>query len=237
MTMPLKTAIITGANRGIGLALTRIYAESGKWKILACCRTPNKATALQDIAQKFPGHIEIFTLDVSDAKSIESFAQAIGDQPVDLLINNAGILGPDPHQQNLQHMDFDGWSNTFNINSIAPFRMVQAIMKNLEKAKQAKITTISSMMGALSTEVTGYYAYCSSKAAVNKVMKLLSLDLASKGMVVTMFHPGWVQTDMGGDNAEITPQTSAQGLYDVISSLTLADSGKFLTWNGDEHAW
>lgn len=233
--MDLRTAIITGANRGIGLELTKCFLKSGQWKIYACCRTPEKAQELQELTKNSNDKIKIYKLDVINEESVKNFAVQIKGHTVDLLLNNAGIMGSD-HQAAFD-MDFDAWLDTFKVNTMAPLRMVQATIDNLKSSDQPKIVTISSKMGSLNRKSKGSYAYRSSKAALNKVMQVLSLELEEEGIIVSMLHPGWVQTDMGGKEADITPQESAEGLFRVMMSLKQSDSGRFLQWTGEEHPW
>ena len=233
--MELSTVIITGANRGIGLALTQRFHQSGQWRILACCRDPDKASELWELANQSADKIGVYKLDVSDKESVQDFAKIIEGQKVDVLVNNAGIKGGD--HQTLLDMDYDAWAEAFAVNSMAPLRMVQAVIGNLRLSDQAKIATISSQMGAMTWPGRGSYAYSSSKAAVNKVMRILALDLEPDGIIVSLFHPGWVQTDMGGKSASISPEESAEGLFKSITGLKKSDSGRFFKWTGEEHAW
>lgn len=233
--MEKSTIIITGANRGIGFELTKAFFNSGKYKALACCRDPSAAKNLQELAALSNGNIEVYKLDVTNSTSVHKFSEKIIGRKVDILLNNAGIMGGD--RQSAFDMDFDAWIETFQVNTIAPLKMVQATIDNLRLSSNPKIVTISSQMGSLNRKSKGSYAYRSSKAAVNKVMQVLSLDLEDEGIIVSMIHPGWVQTDMGGKEADITPQESAEGIYNVITSLTKDQSGKFLQWTGEEHPW
>ncbi|WP_373089609.1 SDR family oxidoreductase [Sneathiella sp.] len=235
MNTDLQTVIITGANRGIGLALVERFLASGVWRVLACCRAPDQATALQKLAREQADRIELFALDVTDSGSAEHFAWQINGRKVDVLLNNAGVKGGD-HQTALD-MDFDAWEEALQVNTLAPLRMVQAVIGNLRLSTQPKIITISSQMGALSRKGSGSYAYSSSKAAVNKVMQILASDLQADGFIVCLYHPGWVQTDMGGKSATISPEESANGLFSSITALTRTDNGRFLKWNGEEHPW
>ncbi|MCF8468947.1 MAG: SDR family oxidoreductase [Sneathiella sp.] len=233
--MEFSTVIITGANRGIGLALTRRFFQSGQWRILACCRDPDSARELQEMANRSGDKIGVYRLDVSQQDSVEAFAKTIDGQRVDVLLNNAGIKGG--NHQTLLDMDYDAWAGAFAVNSMAPLRMVQAVLKNLRLSPAPKIATITSQMGAMTWPGRGSYAYSSSKAAVNKVMRILALDLEPEGIIVSLFHPGWVQTDMGGKSATISPEESAEGLFTAITNLKKSDSGRFFKWTGEEHAW
>ncbi|WP_114007681.1 SDR family oxidoreductase [Cohaesibacter intestini] len=235
----MKHCIITGSNRGIGLELTRAYLDRPDWHIHACCRAPEKADDLRQLVTNHLGRVTLHKADVTDQASLDAMAGRLEGQAIDLLINNAGIMGGD--RQSIDDMDYDAWSHVFAVNSMAPMRVVQSLLPNLKAAARetdgAKIVTISSQLGALSYQSKGRYAYRSSKAAVNMVMKLMAADLKPENIACILFHPGWVQTDMGGVEADITPQDSARQMADVIDRLTLEDTGSFLNWTGDPHDW
>jgi NAD(P)-dependent dehydrogenase (short-subunit alcohol dehydrogenase family) len=228
----MSTVVITGANRGIGLELVKIYAGRGD-TVLACCRNPGAATDLAEVA----GTVEILETEVSDAKSVAALAESLQSRAVDILINNAGIMGPAPAKQSVQEMDFEGWAETFAVNSMAPVRIMQALMANLRASSDAKLVTITSQMGALSLDMPMAYAYCASKAALNKFMKMAALELGKEGINVCVIHPGWVQTDMGGAAADITPQQSAEGIVKTIDGLNADTIGSFWKWDGETHDW
>lgn len=227
----METIVITGANRGIGLGLTRCFAAAGH-HVIAACRQPQNADALRQVK----GSVEVRALDVGDANSVEAFAQQLGQRSVDVLINNAGIMGGSA--QGIADMDFAAWSRTFEINTLAPFRLTTRLLPQLKQAARPRVITVSSQMGAFGLEMGGgMYAYRSSKSAVSKVMQVLALELKPDNIIVCPVHPGWVQTDMGGPNAQITVEQSAAGLFKLISGLTMAESGRFWTWDGREHVW
>ena len=228
----METVVITGANRGIGLELTRVFL-SKDFHVIASCRRPDQASELQALAES--KELEIHELDVTDASSISAFSSALSDITVDMLINNAGVFGGE--RQSLNSMDYDIWLETFNVNTIAPFHVTIALKNNLKKAERPRVVTLSSQMGSLSRKSTDYYAYRSSKAALNKVMQVMALELKEDNIIVCPVHPGWVRTDMGGAEADITAQESASGLYQLIDSLTMEQSGRFWTWQRDEHPW
>jgi len=228
----MSTVLITGANRGIGLELVKLYAGRSD-TVLACCRNPGAATALAEVA----GNVEILPTEVSDPSSVASLAETLQGRAVDILINNAGIMGPPPAQQSVQEMDFEGWAETFAVNSMAPVRIMQALMANLRASSDAKLVTITSQMGALSLDMPMAYAYCASKAALNKFMKMAALELGKEGINVCVIHPGWVQTDMGGAAADITPQQSAEGIVKTIDGLNADNNGSFWKWDGETHDW
>jgi len=227
----MQTIVISGANRGIGLALTREFLQAGH-HVIAGCRHPDQAADL--LASS--GSLEIAQLDTGDAGSVSLFCQQVGNRAVDVLVNNAGVMGGE--HQGISDMDYAAWLHTFEINTLAPFRLTLALLPNLKRAERPRVATISSQMGAFGLELgTGRYAYRSSKAAVSKVMQVLAQELAADNIIVCPLHPGWVRTDMGGPGAEISAEASAAGIFKLIDTLTMAQSGRFWTWEGREHVW
>ena len=158
----MASVLITGANKGIGLELTRIYAAAGD-TVYACCRNPGAAAELAELAD-----VRVLEVAVSNAESVAGLAAGLEGVTLDVLINNAGMFGPAADQQNAKVMDFDGWAETFAVNTMAPVRVMQALLENLRRSDNAKVANITSQMGALSLDMAVAYAYCSSKAALNK---------------------------------------------------------------------
>jgi NAD(P)-dependent dehydrogenase (short-subunit alcohol dehydrogenase family) len=231
----METVLITGANRGIGLELTRQYLKR-QTRVLAACRTPESAQSLSELKQSNPETLKIYPLEVTDDNSVKTLADALRNESIDVLINNAGISGGE--RQDIREMDYSRWALTLAVNTISPFRVTVALLDNLRRSRKPRIITLSSQLGSmLRPTSTGNYAYRSSKAAVNKVMQGLAVDLRSENIIVCPVHPGWVQTDMGGSKADLTVQESASGLIRLIDRLELSDSGHFLKWNGEEHPW
>jgi NAD(P)-dependent dehydrogenase (short-subunit alcohol dehydrogenase family) len=230
----MTTVLITGANRGIGLELARAYTKDGA-RVFAFCRNPAGAEELKALASSSGGRVIVAAMDVGDGASIAAGKAAVGDAPIDILINNAGVLGG--HPQTLDSIDFDAWMDAFKVMTIGPFRVVQTFLPNLKAAAAPKIMTVTSQLAASTWPFGTTYAYSSAKAGVNKVMQTLALDLKSDNITVSMIHPGWVKTDMGGPGADITPQDSAAGIMAVIAGLTAEDTGKFYKWNGEIHPW
>lgn len=228
----MDTVVITGANRGIGLGLTQQFLQNNS-HVIATCRNPSEAKELRALSSDTK--LSVYPLIVNDAESIAKFADELDGRPVDILINNAGVIGGT--RQSLENMDYSAWSEAFEINTIAPFRLSATLLENLQRSKNPRIINMSSQMGALASTSTGHHAYRSSKAALNKVMQVLALELDSQGIIVCNVHPGWVQTDMGGVNAQITVQESSKGLLNLISALTMQQSGKFFSWEGEELDW
>lgn len=232
----MKTILITGANRGIGLEFSRQYAAEG-WRVLACCRHPEKSDALCKLATRHPELIKIQTLDVSDHAQIERLAQSLANDSIDLLINNAGIY-PGSDSGGFGHTNYDEWMHAFRINTMAPLKMAEIFAVQIARSQQKTIVTITSKMGSIADNSSGgHYLYRSSKTAVNMVMKSLAIDLRPLGIIAVAIHPGWVKTDMGGPNALITTEQSVSGMRKVIGGLTMADSGKFFNYDGHAIAW
>lgn len=232
----MKATLITGANRGIGLEFCRQYAADG-WRVLACSRHPEKSTALNKLAAQYPELIKIHTLNVADPAQIDQLGQALATESIDLLLNNAGVY-PDSDKSGFGRTDYVEWMQAFRINTMAPLKMAETFAPHIARSKQKTIVTITSKMGSISDNSSGgSYLYRSSKAAVNMVVKSLAIDLKPVGITTVVCHPGWVQTDMGGANALISPEKSVSGIRQVISKLTLKDSGKFFGYDGELIPW
>jgi NAD(P)-dependent dehydrogenase (short-subunit alcohol dehydrogenase family) len=230
----MPTVLVTGANRGLGLEFVRQYAAEGA-SVHACARAPAAAEALQEIARRNSSQVHLHALDIADFGRIEALGRELADVPVDILLNNAGIYGP--RQQNVDAMDFAGWAEAFTINTMAPFKMAQTFRSHLRRGRQRKLVTISSQMGSIHDNNGGYYAYRSSKAAVNAVVKGLAHDLAAEGIIAVALHPGWVRTDMGGSAAPLLPEESVAHMRRLIAGLGPHDSGRFLRHDGTAIAW
>jgi len=229
----MAVVLITGANRGIGLALVKAYAGR-RDKVIATVRATSDRDELDEAVKAAPKWIEVIEMDVADPAEIGRARRRLEAEPIDVLINNAGIGGPE--RQSATDMDFDGLIDTLNVNTIAPLRVANAFLPNVKAAK-GKIITLSSQMGQVQSASSDSLAYRVSKAAVNKLMRGLATELKPMGIPVLIVHPGWVKTDMGGDGAQLTPEQSAAQLQKLIDKLDLASTGKFLAWNGKELAW
>jgi len=226
----MPTVLVTGANRGIGLEFARQYAADG-WRVHAACRRPDTADDLKAVA----GDVRIHKLDVSDDRQIADLAQELSGEPLDVLINNAGVMGA---RTGLGETDTGVWLDTFRINTIAPLHMVECFLNHLERGQQKRIVNLTSRMGSIADNTSGgYYIYRSSKAALNAVTKSLAIDLAPRGIIAVVFHPGWVQTDMGGPGATISPAQSVGAMRAKIAALTAGDSGSFFNYDGSQIPW
>jgi NAD(P)-dependent dehydrogenase (short-subunit alcohol dehydrogenase family) len=232
--MTQSTLLITGANRGIGLELTGQFAEDG-WQVIACCRNPAEAAELQALSRTHPA-IEIHALDVTDYEQMAALANQLADRAIDVLLSNAGIYGS--KGVGFGGVDAREWRQVLEVNTIAPLMLVQAFVEQVAASEQKLVAVISSKVGSIADNSSGgSYVYRSSKTAVNQVVKCLSIDLAERGIAAISLHPGWVQTEMGGPNAEISTDESVSGLKDILQSAGAAQSGQFIEFNGDHIPW
>ena len=231
----MPTVLVTGGNRGLGLEFARQYAADG-WQVFAACRAPDGAKELQELAAASAGGIRVIPMNVTDTASVRAAAKALSGQSIDLLLNNAGVGGP-PGQQ-LGNLDYAAWARVLDANTLGPMRVTEAFLDNVAQSRDKRIVTITSAMGSIADNLSGgRYAYRSSKAAVNIVMKSLSVDLAPRGITCVMMHPGWVRTDMGGEGGKLSPAESVKALRSIIDSLKPEDTGKFLNYDGKPYPW
>lgn len=230
----MSTILITGANRGIGLALTEAFASRGDL-VIAAVRNPTHLEELAAVMATHPDTIEVHRLEVTDPASIAALAERLAGRPIDVLINNAGVIGPE--RQSSLDMDFDGWLETLKVNTLAPLAIAQAFLPNLRLGLHPKILTVSSGMGSMAFTKSDRVAYRTSKAAVNKAMQCLATDLKGEGIAVSVCHPGWVKTGLGGDGAEISPEMSATGITRIVDHMSLSHSPAFHAWDGAAIPW
>jgi len=223
-----KTVLVTGANRGLGLEFARQYAAAG-WQVIGTARNPSEAVELKRL------DVEVLPLDVADPESIARLARELGDRPVDLLINNAGIF---PRVSTLEEVDFDDVERTYAVNTIGPMRVTRALLPNLERGTAKQIVSITSGLGSIENNTSGrYYGYRESKAALNMFTRSLAAELADAGFTCIVMSPGWVQTDMGGPDASLTPEQSITGMRAVIDGLTPTDTGTYWNHDGTKLPW
>ena len=227
----METVLITGASRGIGLELTKQFIELG-YKVIATYRG-KQTDELINLSSH--NNLQAYELEVTNEDSISRLSNKLNNITIDILINNAGVIGPD--NQKLETIEVDCWLNTFAVNTIAPLLVSRSLLGNLKLSNKPRIITISSQMASLKGEGTGMYAYRSSKAAVNKVMQVMSLELKEFGVAVYLIHPGWVKTDMGGSEADVSVQDSASGIVTLAKNLSLDQTGEFLDWEGNHVDW
>ncbi|MCK5394561.1 MAG: SDR family oxidoreductase, partial [Gammaproteobacteria bacterium] len=216
--------LITGANRGIGLEMVK-YANEQGWRVFACCRNPHNADNLFNIAKLSNGQISVHIADMQELGTLQALSYELRNDSIDILINNAGIYGSDKNR--FGSVDAESWMQAFQVNSIAPLKMVEAFSGQLFMGKRKIVACMSSKMGSMADNGYGNsYIYRSSKAALNAVVKSLSIDLKEQGVISVALHPGWVKTDMGGPDAEITTRESVEQLFHHLLKLTIEDSGR-----------
>lgn len=229
-----RVVVITGANRGLGLEFCRQYLAGGA-RVYACCRAPEKATALLELKQSHGEALDIVPLDVSNPVMLANLPYVI-EEPIDILINNAGIYGPGG--LSFGEYKVGDWVEVLKINTIAPMMVTQTLAEKVAASNEKKIVLLSSKMGSIADNQKGKsYIYRSSKAALNAVGKTLAIDLSGQGVKIAVVHPGWVQTDMGGANALIDVKTSVTGLCEVIENLSETNSGSFFSYDGTLIPW
>ncbi|TNE67457.1 MAG: SDR family NAD(P)-dependent oxidoreductase [Rhodobacteraceae bacterium] len=215
----MPTALITGASRGIGAAMTRELTARG----------------FDTIGTSTKGGDGLYPLDVTDPQGPAALAQTLSGTPIDLLVCNAGLY-LDRGQTLATGYPAEMWAKEFAVNITGVFLTVQAFLPAL-RAAQGKIAIISSQMASHTRAPGGSYIYRSSKAAALNLGRNLATDLRPEGIAVGIYHPGWVKTDMGGAGAEITPEAAATGLSDRFDALSIATTGCFETWDGRAHAY
>jgi len=231
----MDTVLITGANRGIGLEFARQYAAEG-WQVFACCRVPDAAHDLQALATSPGVNVSVHQMDVDDHASVDAVAAALGGEEIDVLINNAGVSGN--RAAGVGSMDYQSLADTLHTNALGPLKVTEAFSEQVEASYLKIVVMISSRMGSVAdTTSGGSLIYRTSKAALNMVMKCLSLELKSQGITLVSVHPGWVRTDMGGEAATLTPPESVTALRTLFYQLRLTDSGKFYNYDGLELPW
>jgi NAD(P)-dependent dehydrogenase (short-subunit alcohol dehydrogenase family) len=237
----MKSIVITGCSQGIGLEFTRQYLEKG-FQVFAGSRNPAKSKGIQQLGKSFPIHLVTHPLDVADEKSRRYFYRTILAQTdsLDLLINNAGIIsGNEEFPYPFGTLDQEGLSKIFLVNAIAPLMMVECLSPLLRKGTDPIVVNITSDNGSIHRRrQKGKYGYCASKAALNMITKILSHELRDQGIKVLALHPGWVKTPMTQhENAPLDPEESIRGMIKVIESLEIEDTGKFLSWKGEQIPW
>lgn len=225
----MPSVLITGANRGIGLELARQYAAGG-WTVLATCRDPGAATELKAVA----GDVAVHRLDVDEAVSVSALAGVLDGQPVEVLFNNAGINHRAP---SIGDIDYDAWAGTMATNVFGPIRVAWAFRDNVLASEAKVMAFVSSRMGSIAANAGGSVMYRSSKTALNMAVSCLSKELAPRGAIAVMFHPGHVRTAMGGPSAPVTAPESAAGMRAVVAGLTAQDNGAFLNYDGTALPW
>ena len=231
----MTTILVTGGNRGIGLEFVTQFLKLG-FSVITTFRKTSKSTELLDLKDHFNNSLEILELDLLSDGSIEKFGALLGSRPIDIFVNNAGVMGP--RNLELNQVSSTPWLEVLRVNTIAPLILTKNILPNILSGDEKKMFYLSSRVGSIAENTAGaMYAYRSSKAALNQVVKTLSIDLLELDVTAIALHPGWVLTDMGGMNALIDKKTSVLGMISVINSKSLQDSGKFFNYDGKTISW
>ena len=232
----MDTVVITGANRGLGLELAKVFAVRGA-TVIGGCRTPGAADELRAVTE------HVYRVDTGDERSIADFVTAVGDGPIDVLVNNAGLsaegLGAAPDERDVLLLSPEHFMGQMRINALGPLLLARGLIPALRRSGRPRIVNISSQVGSM---VVGSHTgrdvgYGASKAALNMVTIKLASRLHDDGVVAVAIHPGWLRTAMGGASADLDPTEAAVQIVDLIAGLTVEQSGKFLRWDGSEHPW
>ncbi|TGE23037.1 SDR family oxidoreductase [Hymenobacter metallicola] len=243
----MKSVLITGANRGLGLELTRQYLERGD-QVFAATRQPDAATDLQALGQQREGQLVVLPLDVTSADSLAAaYAQvAAATDHLDILINNAGILPGHPgsgiddpsETQKLGQLRYEDAMQVFGTNAVGPLLVTQQFLPLLKARHKSRVVSLSSGLGSLELKASGsHYHYSASKAAMNMYMRTLAAEAGHYGIISIMVDPGWMRTDMGGTGAALPAADSARGIIRLTDQLHAEENGSFVTWQGKPVAW
>ena len=226
--------LVTGANRGLGLGFVTNYLGKNV-NVVSTTRDMKSSRELLALKERFPDNLEIFELDLLKESAGDTLANFLGERPIDILINNAGVGSTNQH---FQAVSPKPWLEVLKVNLIAPLIVTQAIIDNVKKGSDKKIYFLSSQLGSIADNTSGgMYIYRSSKTGLNQIVKSLSVDLKPQGITVVSLHPGWVKTDMGGPNAPVSIDESIEGMTQVIHTTDIRDTGRFLNYDGKELPW
>ena len=228
--------LITGANRGLGLELARLCAARGD-RVFAGCRSPEQDTALKDLSAQSSGRVSILPLAITDAASLDRCLQQVRSDvdALDMLINNAAI---NDEGETLRTFDAEKAAQQWMVNAVGQVLVAQKFLDLLKAGMDPKIINVTSEAGSISTmnRFRGYY-YFGSKAAMNMFSRSMAWDPDTTGIITIALQPGWMRTDMGGSNADLSVTEAAEGILKVVANLTPEDNGKFYTWDGKEYPW
>lgn len=232
----MLSILITGSNRGLGLEWVKQYARLG-WRVYATCRFPEQADDLHHLG-KLHRNISIHQLDVTNPNHIQQLASQLKEIKLDILVNNAGVYFERWGKDKLGSIDYSQWQETLNVNTLGAARLTEALLKNLARSEKRLAIAISSHMGSIEEiNSANDYAYRSSKAALNAVMKGMAQELSLYDIGILLFHPGWVKTRMGGSQAPLTTEESVNGMRALIDNFSTIDSGRFFRYDGTLIPW
>ncbi len=231
----MKTVLITGANRGIGLEHARRYAERGA-RVFATARLPEEADELAALAKRHGDQVKVLSYDAGDADTPAALKERIGAEPLDLLFANAGGMGT--RRQSFGDVDVDAVLALIRINALAPLKLAEALADNVAQSDRKIMAFQTSLMGSIADNGSGgAYAYRLSKAALNMVGKSIANDLRGRGIISVLVHPGWVRTRMGGPSGKISVEECVEGQQRILDGLTPDQSGRFFNYDGRELPW
>jgi NAD(P)-dependent dehydrogenase (short-subunit alcohol dehydrogenase family) len=232
----MSTVVVTGANRGLGLELARVYAGRGD-RVIAGCRNPAATSELGHLTE------HLHALDMGDEQSIVAFVEAVGDQPVDIVVNNAGIdarnLGASDSERDVLTQTPRQLMGQIEVNAVGPWLLSRSLLPQLRRSSRPRIVNITSQIGSMevSQRIGRDVGYAASKAALNMITVKLAVRLRDEGIIAVMIHPGFLRTDMGGAAATMGPDESARHIADTVDGLTIDDTGSFRRWDGAVHPW
>ena len=226
----MPSVLVTGSNRNLGLAFVRHYTREG-WRVFATCRDLEKSNAFEELAAGAKGRLTIHHLDVTRLESIDALAHELRGEAIDVLINNASIPGRQ-REAPFGETDYSEWEAIMRTNAFGAFRVAEAFIENVAASERKTIAAVSSRTGAKPTYFMVPYRI--SKAALNQVVSQIAFATEARGVISVALHPGWVQNDVSGKRATLTPDESAAMLTKVIANLTAKDSGKFFEPDGTE---
>ena len=236
-----KNYLVTGANRGLGLEFTKQILQAGH-NVYAACRNINDIEDLDLLFSEYKDKLIVVNLDINDHDSILSLSNRLKDVSIDVMINNAGTIGPLPYFENTfkQHygtIDYDVWSDVFKTNLFGPVKMAETFLENIENGNDKKMIFISSVVGSIADDHQKAFAYATSKTALNKSVALLADILKEKEVKVLAMCPGYVKTRMNGGGANLEPEESIEGMLEQIEKLDTESSGSFVRYNGESINW
>ena len=232
----MSTVVITGANRGLGLELARVYAGRGD-RVIAGCRNPGTADELARLTE------HVHALDMGDEQSIAGFIAAIGEQPVDIVVNNAGIdarnLGAADSERDVLLQTPQQLMGQIEVNAVGPWLLSRGLLPHLRRSDRPRIANVTSQIGSMevSQRIGRDVGYAVSKAALNMITIKLAVRLRDEGIIAILIHPGFLRTDMGGSAATMEPADAARQIVATIDRLSIADTGSFRRWDGTVHPW
>jgi NAD(P)-dependent dehydrogenase (short-subunit alcohol dehydrogenase family) len=232
----MASVLVTGSNRGLGLEWVRQYAAEG-WRVYATCRQPTEAHELNKLADQEKG-ISIHRLDVTKPDEINALAVDLMEEPIDVLVNNAGVYLEKFMEVGLRRLRYEDWAYSFQVNTLGAVRVTEALQEHVARSERRLVVVISTHMASIADiAAPGAYYYRSTKAALNAVMEGLTHELRPKGIGVLILHPGWVQTRMGGEGSSLMPPESVRGMRSLVEKFTLEESGRFFRYDDVEMPW